>query len=346
MSAIQDQVRLPIRVAFGVVVQGIRIRFGRSLVTIMGVMFGVAFLMSILTGETVKRGVSEEDQLRSEVKRMYSFLTSEIGLPEGRNVGVVQVGELIETERRLIELLGEEGLDHVRWVQTASALLPVEIKNTEVVAASLDDVGDEVSAVLLMGGDEGPDVAWTDILANSRQPVVALARSMSGVDSDGTFSVVNLARGLREDELEKIEKEKKKSRARTIWIVAIALVVTVIGISNAMLMSVTERFREIGTMKCLGALSAFVRQIFLIESSLVGLVGGISGAVVGALFSVCVYGLIYGFGMVLGSLEWLMLVVYMVSCIVGGVVLAVLAALYPARVASSMIPAAALRTEI
>ena len=95
---IQDQVRLPIRVAFGVVLQGIRIRFGRSLVTIMGVMFGVAFLMAILTGETVKRGVSEEEQLRTEVKRMYSFLTSEVGLAEGRTIGVVQTGALNETE--------------------------------------------------------------------------------------------------------------------------------------------------------------------------------------------------------------------------------------------------------
>ena len=38
------------------------------------------------------------------------------------------------------------------------------------------------------------------------------------------------------------------------WLVAIALVVSVVGITNAMLISVQERVKEIGTMKCLGAL--------------------------------------------------------------------------------------------
>jgi hypothetical protein len=51
---IQDQVKLPVSVAFEVVMQGIRIRLGRSIVTIGGVICGIAFLMSILTGELMK----------------------------------------------------------------------------------------------------------------------------------------------------------------------------------------------------------------------------------------------------------------------------------------------------
>ncbi len=346
---IPDQVRLPLRVAYGVVLQGIRIRFGRSVVTIMGVMFGVAFLMAILTGEVVKRGVSDEERIRTEVKRMYSFLTSEMGPPAGKSVGVIQVGTLNELERRLIDTLGEEGVERVRWVRLAPELPPAALRRVDVVATSLEEVGEDASAVLVVGdGTTMPRIPWTDVLGHARQQVVGVTRQSIAVHTadDDTVSVVALERELRPDELEKLERERKKNRARTIWIVCASLLVTVIGVSNAMLMSVTERFREIGTMKCLGALSSFVRQIFLLESSLVGLVGGAAGAVVGMLFSVGVYGLTYGFGMVVASLNWLVLALGVAGCTLLGIVLAVVAALYPARIASSMIPAAALRTEI
>ena len=50
-----------------------------------------------------------------------------------------------------------------------------------------------------------------------------------------------------------------------------------VGIINAMLMSVTERIREIGTMKCLGALDAFILKIYFIEAALQGLIGTAMG---------------------------------------------------------------------
>ena len=48
-----------------------------------------------------------------------------------------------------------------------------------------------------------------------------------------------------------------------------------------MLMSVTERFREIGTMKCLGALDTFIVKLFLLESTFQGLAGTSAGIVIG-----------------------------------------------------------------
>ena len=48
MSRIPTQIRLRLRIAFKVVLQGIKVRFGRSIVTVMGVALGIAFLMSIL----------------------------------------------------------------------------------------------------------------------------------------------------------------------------------------------------------------------------------------------------------------------------------------------------------
>jgi putative ABC transport system permease protein len=59
----------------------------------------------------------------------------------------------------------------------------------------------------------------------------------------------------------------------------------VVGIVNAQLMAVTERFREIGTMKCLGALDRFILRLFLLEAGMQGVVGAMAGAMMGAMFS-------------------------------------------------------------
>ncbi len=128
--------------------------------------------------------------------------------------------------------------------------------------------------------------------------------------------------------------------------ITISLLVTVIGVSNALLMSVTERFREIGTMKCLGALSSFIRRIFLIESALIGLSGSLLGGLLGFLVAALLYMLTFGPGLVLSALNPLqMLGLYGISLLCG-LVLSVAAAIYPAQFASRMVPASALRSNI
>ena len=47
-----------------------------------------------------------------------------------------------------------------------------------------------------------------------------------------------------------------------IWLMFVALIVTVVGITNAMLIAVSERYREIGTMKCLGAMDRHILLLF------------------------------------------------------------------------------------
>ncbi|MEM2929498.1 MAG: FtsX-like permease family protein [Thermoproteota archaeon] len=66
-----------------------------------------------------------------------------------------------------------------------------------------------------------------------------------------------------------------------LWMAVIALLICSVGIVNSMLMSVTERYKEIGTMKCLGAMNTHVLEIFLIEAFLLGLIGGALGALAG-----------------------------------------------------------------
>lgn len=132
--------------------------------------------------------------------------------------------------------------------------------------------------------------------------------------------------------------------SRTAWLILISFVVCVVGVANAMLMSVTERFREIATMKCLGALDSVIMVMFVMESSLQGLAGGLVGVVLGLLLGVVRS--LWGFGtLALVNLPGLVLLASAGVCLVAGVVLAALAAVYPAWVAARLAPMEAMRIE-
>ncbi len=132
--------------------------------------------------------------------------------------------------------------------------------------------------------------------------------------------------------------------AKDRWIVILSLLVCTVGIVNAQLMAVTERFREIGTMKCLGALDSFVLRLFLLEAGMQGVVGALSGAVLGALAGVMAGLVRFGvpalvhlnLSSVAASIGWSVLVGFGLS--LAGVA-------YPALVASRMPPVVAMRAE-
>lgn len=342
---IQEQVKLSPKVALEVVLQGIKIRFGRSLVTISGVALGIAFLMSIFTGQAIKEGVEQEESLRADVNRMKSFLTAEMGPLAQRKIGIIQVGPLSTLETRLVRSFVEQSdVAQLRWSAYETSAQVPEVENIQQV--SLEQVGEDVSSIIVLGERSGDlDLEFDDILASARQKVVANSRRDRKLQNTASEPVM-LQQEMRSEEIEEKQAQEARQEFRNWWILIISLLVTVIGISNAMLMSVTERFREIGTMKCLGALSSFIRQIFLIESSLVGLSGAIAGALFGMVFSTIAYGFTYGLGLVLTSVDYPRLMLSLLISIVIGVALSVVAAIYPANFASRMVPATALRTNI
>ena len=348
IGMIQEQVVLPINVAFGVVTQGMRIRFGRSLVTIMGVVLGVAFLMAILTGQVVTLGVTGEEQIRVEIKRMYSFLAAEIGPARGRSLGFVQAGVLSDEEQRFLAQLEEEGLQKILWADLSNAAVPedVSFESLQLENVELAGLGENTSAIVVSGDGTLTAGQWQAVRDITGGPVVCVTRASMPDEADADYRPVNLGRAPTEDELAKMAEETRKSRFRNTWIVIISLVVTVIGISNAMLISVTERFREIGTMKCLGALSRFVRLLFLIEASIMGLAGAVVGAMLGTVFSLLMYSFTYSWDLVFGSLDLGALINYLGLSLVAGIILSIVAAIYPAHIASKMIPADALRSNI
>ena len=112
-----------------------------------------------------------------------------------------------------------------------------------------------------------------------------------------------------------------------------------------MLMSVTERFREIGTMKCLGAVDEFIVRLFLIESAVLGVLGSILGAIVGVLVMLLVFVIKDG-SSVPALMDWGAMMKYMAIGIALGTILSLLAAVLPAMRAAKLPPAAALATEV
>ncbi len=136
----------------------------------------------------------------------------------------------------------------------------------------------------------------------------------------------------------------ESTQARMRWLISLSLLVCAVGITNSMLMSVTERYREIGTMKCLGALDSFVIRLFLLESLFQGIAGSLLGIIIGTLGVTLISLINYG-SEVLRVFPLLELFRYILFSLVVGIVLTTLGAIYPAYRAARMVPAEAMRRE-
>ncbi|MCL5283922.1 MAG: FtsX-like permease family protein [Armatimonadetes bacterium] len=132
---------------------------------------------------------------------------------------------------------------------------------------------------------------------------------------------------------------------RQLWLSIMALVVCTVGITNAMLMAVTERYKEIGTMKCLGALDSFIVKLFFIESCLLGLIASVAGSLIGWFFVTIIH-LLGGEMSHMTTIFWLGSLKLIGFSTLLGTFLTFLATIFPAIRAAQMPPAAALRVEI
>ena len=131
---------------------------------------------------------------------------------------------------------------------------------------------------------------------------------------------------------------------QTRWLLGLAMLVAFIGILNSTLMSVTERFREIGTMKCLGALDGFILRLVFLENLFQGVAGTTIGIVVGAGLALLAQTISYG------AFAWKNIPVgelaeSMGICFIVGLALTLGGAICPAWQAARMQPIAAMRVE-
>lgn len=131
---------------------------------------------------------------------------------------------------------------------------------------------------------------------NSVQSIYLQARSagaLSAADQEATGALLNrhhLAESSADFTITAqqslLDTATSVSKTLTILlagIAALSLLVGGIGVMNIMLVSVTERTREIGLRKALGARPAVIRRQFLIEASLLGVAGGVLGALLGVI---------------------------------------------------------------
>lgn len=136
--------------------------------------------------------------------------------------------------------------------------------------------------------------------------------------------------------------EKHTTTPKERWILFLSLLVCVVGIVNTQLMAVADRFREIGTMKCLGALDRFILRLFLIEATLQGFIGAVIGALAGA--GISVLGSLMKFGTpAVAYINLTDLAISIVSAIFLGCGLSIIGVLYPALLAAKMQPVEAMR---
>ena len=126
----------------------------------------------------------------------------------------------------------------------------------------------------------------------------------------------------------------------------IGITVASLGIVNTMVMSILERYREIGIMKAVGATDGDVQRIFLFESGAIGLLGGVFGLLLAAAVSLIINEVINAFmarehapRMAYFDFPWWLCL----GAILFSILVSLLAGLYPTRRAARVDPVVALR---
>ncbi|HEK9101224.1 ABC transporter permease [Bacillus pfraonensis] len=277
-------------------------------------------------------GLDSEYFAVNKVKVLKGRSLQESDIAQGNNVVMISksmeekvfkkenpVGKIIEMKGQPMQIIGVYKSDNeFMGMGPSEALIPItlwptlygkdEIQSISVQAKNVDD--------LEKAGKKAADVL------NSRKPS----------DASGKYEVMNL-----KEIQEGISKMTGIMTMIIGGIAGISLVVGGIGVMNIMLVSVTERTREIGVRKALGATRSKILLQFLIEAVMLTLLGGLIGI-----------GLGYGGAYIVSSFaKWPPLVSWEV--VVGGVLfsmtLGIIFGLIPANKAAKLDPIEALRYE-
>jgi putative ABC transport system permease protein len=232
----------------------------------------------------------------------------------------------------------------------------IEINDVEFgVVGILDSVGnpaDDQQVYIsfddfkeLFESGERVDIIWTQIklgedineVADRAERKLMKHRDVDEKTSDFTISTP-------EELLETFGSVLNILTVFLVGIGAISIIVGGIGIANTMYTSVLERNKEIGTMKAIGAKNSDILLIFVIESGLLGLVGGILGVGIGALIAKTIEFIgvaLIGSEMLRASMNPILIG----GCLAFGFLIGVISGVLPSYQASKLKPVEALRYE-
>lgn len=322
-NKIERQVKLPISKAVEIAWKSIRLRLSRSLVVTSSIALAIAFLLSILAGEAFvsslrkwKSGFETSAKFEQLLAERATRETSTRQAADAVGSALKQPGPKLDQPTEITAKFGGD-LTAIREEIGGLPAGAAELTKTLPISAAAQDAFSKWLSEARQLKRVRDEIAAPEILA-------------------GRMTAAGVPTGAA---------EVAQARTQTWWVIGLALLVAFVGILNAMLMSVTERFREIGTMKCLGALDGFIVKLFLIESLFQGGAGTIAGVIIGLILSVIAAVWSYG-SFAWANVPWGELGIIAVICFVVGVVLTVGGALYPAWQAARMQPIAAMRVEV
>ena len=179
----------------------------------------------------------------------------------------IRVGNVPFRVIGILKIKGQSGMGHD---QDDLIFIPITTAQKKVFGTSFPGT---VNMITVKAQD-------SEILNQTQQEIEELLihRHNIGKHQDNDFEIRNLA--------EMQETIKSSAMAMSVLLGAIALVSLIvggIGIMNIMLVSVTERTKEIGIRMAIGAKASDIRFQFLIESILLSIIGGVIGIIVGVL---------------------------------------------------------------
>lgn len=256
--------------------------------------------------------VKENQKYAADIGALVAQTTFESAVEVGNKLDIKDV------EFKVIGVLKSTGDPH----DDNMLLIPIETMR-EIFGG-----GDELTMIFVKASDESRVDAVADDIKKKLEDrygedtISAMTSEQIGERVSGIFGILTLVLAA---------------------IASISLLVAGVGIANTMYMSVLERTREIGIMKAVGASDWNVLEIFLVESMLIGLIGGIVGCVVGL-----------GLSQLINALSGIYLSVLLKASVspvlfLTGILFAVLVStlfgMIPARKAAKLNPVDALRYE-